>query len=278
MTRVQQTVLVLGASGQTGSFLVKHASQAGDRVVAATRQMTEAQPNAWRVLGIADGVERRAIDYLDTRMVADLIGEVAPDSVHVLAGQSSVRRSFAEPAQTIASHIQPILNVLEAVRTIAPATKVVYASSVEVFGHPQGMADETARFDPQSPYAAGKVAGTTVVRSYRESFGLSCCSAFLSNHESALRNEDFLFGKLLSGLARIVAGESDSVATGPLGIRRDFGYAPEFATGLLSIADGACNTDLILASGQTVVLREAVRAMFKAFDLDPARYLSLIHI
>jgi GDPmannose 4,6-dehydratase len=152
-------------------------------------------------------------------------------------------------------------------------TKVVFAGSVECFGRPPGIADESTPFDPQSPYAAAKVTGTVVVRSYRESFGLACCTAFLSNHESALRNEDFIFGKVLAGLDRIVAGEADEITTGPLGIRRDFGYAPEFAEGLAAIAAGPCDTDLILATGRTVLLRDAVHALYREFGVDPDRHL-----
>lgn len=274
MTSPAGPALVLGASGQTGSFLLRHLVRSGQRAVAATRADATILPESWRLLGISGDFEHRRIDYCDAAAVEDLIANTRPGYIYVLAGQSSVRRSLEAPAQTISSHTLPILNVLEAVRTREIGAKIIYASSVECFGRPARVANECAPFDPRSPYAAGKVTGTVIVRSYRRSFGLACCTVFLSNHESALRSADFLFGKVLAGLDAIVNGRADIIETGSLGIRRDFGYAPEFAEGLAAVAAGPCDVDLTLATGHTVLLRDAVHDLYREFGVDPAKQLA----
>lgn len=264
--------LILGASGQTGSYLLRHLLQRGDSAVAAGRSAGP-EPAVWRKLGIAGAIEHRQLEYADAEAVGALIAQLRPASIFVLSGQSSVRASFSAPAATMRSHILPLLNVLEAVRREGSETRIVHASSVECFGRPAAVADETAPFDPQSPYAAAKVAATMIARSYRESFGIACANVFLSNHESALRSEDFVFGMVLAGLERIAGGGADSIATGPLGIMRDFGYAPEYAAGLSAVADAGCAQDMILATGKPVLLRDAVHALFREFNIDPVTHL-----
>lgn len=265
--------LVLGASGQTGSLLAAKLASDGRRVVAVTRGTAADAARNWRVAGVPASVEHRQCDYLDVEAITAMIEELRPSEIYVLCGQSSVRRSFELPLETIRSHILPVTHILEAVRTLGAGSKVVYAGSVECFGRPRERADESEPFDARSPYAAGKVAGSVIVRTYRESFGLACCTAFLSNHESALRGENFVFGKVLSGLQRIVDLQANEVVTGPLGIQGDFGYAPEFAAGLAAMGAGACMTDLILATGKTVLLRDAIHALFHHFGVDPATHL-----
>lgn len=267
------TSLVLGASGQDGSYLVRHLLACGHDVVAAGRTLSIAVPPNWQALGIADNVERRELDYMDAAAVDRLIADVRPDAIHVLSGQTSVGRSFEQPAETIASQAQPILAVLEAVRRQDLDSHVVFASSTDCFGVVEGRGAEGRPFRPQSPYAVGKVAGSLTVRSYRDAYGLRCSTAYLSNHESVLRDANFLFGKILRGIAQILRGDRRTVRTGSLSVERDWGYAPEFAEALAGIARLPQGHEAIVATGRTVLLRDAVADVFAAFDLDPAECL-----
>ena len=266
--------LVIGASGQDGSYLTKQLLEEGQRVVAVGRSIERDDPPNWRRVGVPAGAERRQLDYGDLEAMAALLDEVRPDAVYLLAGLSSVRRSFEVPHAAVESHVGPALTVLEAVRLKSPDSHVVLASSTDVFGRLDTVGDELCPFRPSSPYAAGKAAACTIARSYRELYGLRCSNAFMSNHESALRSPDFLFGKLLAGLRDLAAGTTDApIVTGSLEVERDWGYAPEYAAALRLVAAQDESHDLVLATGHDVLLREAVHDLFRAFEIDPDRFL-----
>ena len=66
------------------------------------------------------------------------------------------------------------LNVCMAVKASAPAARLPYVSSGEVYGAlPDGaQATEETRLAPSSPYAASKVAAETIALQFGRSYGL----------------------------------------------------------------------------------------------------------
>lgn len=273
MTASGAPIAVFGASGQDGSYLVRHLQAQGHEVVAVGRDIARAVPTNWRLLGLDTGIARVDLDYYDAAAVEAFVQWVRPRAVHLLAGQSSVRQSHQQPAETIRSHTIPLLNAIEAVRRHSPRTHVVHASSTDCFGSFAGTRDETAPFAPTSPYAAAKVAASTIIRTYRDSYGLAASNAFLSNHESVLRPGQFLFGKILSGIAEILQGERHEIETGSLGVERDWGLAAEFVEALALLGQRNRGMDVIVATGHTVLLRDAVHSLMRAFALDPAAHI-----
>ena len=271
--------LVVGASGQDGTYLVRDLLARGIDVTATGRTLGEQVPANWLKVGLGPRATRRSLDPLDPSAVNDLLEKVSPDAVFVLSGQSSVRRSFEAPAMTMRSHVEPLLNVLEFMRRRACRASVVFSASTDCFGSiaPGARGNEQTPFDPRSPYGIAKCAGAQLVISYRRHFDVRCANAFLSNHESALRGPDFLFGQLLRGIADVRAGLRDRIETGSLTIVRDWGWAPDYAAALVAMASLPQPVDLVIATGRSVLLREAADALLAAAGLDPARHLAEQH-
>jgi GDPmannose 4,6-dehydratase len=257
--------LVIGASGQDGPYLLAAARARGLRALGTSRSGT-------------DGALK--LDPCDAGAVASLLDKLRPERIFLLAGQSSVQRSYECPAETFRSHTQPLLACAEWMRTSRNRTRLIYAASGECFG-PRSAEDparEGDAFAPANPYATAKTAAALLVRQYRRDYSLHIANAFLFNHESPRRGPQFVFGKLLAGLRAIRAGERDEpVRLGDLSARRDWGWAPDYCAAMLKMSDLSEPEDLILATGKTVALAEAVAAIVAASGLDLDRCVSSTH-
>lgn len=103
--------------------------------------------------------------------------------------------------------------------------------------------NEDTPFYPRSPYGVSKLAAYWLVRNYRESYNLKCCSGILFNHESALRGDEFLPKKVCNYVKMYKRWKDDGIILGnprPLRIgnifaKRDWGWAKEYVEGMYRI-------------------------------------------
>lgn len=247
-------LLVVGASGQDGTLLTRQASAEGVAWAGTSRTGR-------------DGLV--VLNPADAAQVAALCDQLRPRRIVLLAAQSSAGRSFADPTGTWHANTAPATALCEWIRTRDPGVRLVFAASGECFGpRPADRpARETDAFAPVTPYGASKAAAALLVRSYRDAFGLSLSIAYSFNHESPLRGEPFVFGKLLAGLRRLRAGGGEPIPLGDLSVVRDWGWAPDYAAAILRMTELERPTELILATGHSVSLREAVAALVAAAGL-----------
>ena len=93
------------------------------------------------------------------------------DMIFHLAAQIHVDRSIEIPQETFDINVKGTINVLEACRKFKK--KIIFASTSEVYGSSQtDEMDESHPLDGHSPYAASKIAGDRLCKSYYETFGL----------------------------------------------------------------------------------------------------------
>ncbi|MDH2427792.1 NAD-dependent epimerase/dehydratase family protein [Sphaerisporangium sp. TRM90804] len=172
-------VLVTGGAGFIGSTLVDRLLADGHDVAVVDDLSSGHRSN---VDAAAESPNFRLHD-LDIRQPA-LVGLAAgwrPEVVCHLAAQISVRASVADPVRDARVNVEGTVNVLEAARA-AGARKVVYASSVAVYGRPAAIpVPGDAATDPRSPYAASKLSGESYLATYRALYGLESTTLVLSN-------------------------------------------------------------------------------------------------
>src|SRR5262245_6549337 len=189
-----RTAVVTGATGQDGWYLVNRLLADGWTVHAAVRDVDAAET----MFGGHPGVRPVRRDLRDPGPLCALVGDVRPEELYNLAGESSVGASFADPRATWESNAHVVVHLLDAVRNDSPETLVYQASSGEMFGSIPGadvVHDESSSLNPQSPYAAAKAAAHMLCRSYREAYGIRIACGILSNHESHRRGPQFLSRK-----------------------------------------------------------------------------------
>jgi GDPmannose 4,6-dehydratase len=239
-----QTAIVTGATGQDGGFLVRSLLDDGWTVHAPVRDVAAARA-LFRDHGDLHAVER---DLRDPAPLAALVGEVQPEELYNLAGESSVGASFDDPWATWETNAHVVVHLLDAIRRDSPETRFYQASSGEMFGSTPGgdvEHNESSALSPQSPYAAAKAAAHLLCGSYRESYGVRVACGILFNHESHRRGKRFLSRKVVDHLLSLGrSSERVPLGLGNLKAERDWGFAPDYVDGMRMILRQAALRDV----------------------------------
>ena len=227
-----------------------------------------------RWLGVADQVRMVDGNLTDMPSLLDAVAKVKPEEVYNLGAQSFVKTSWDQPQVTAQVTAVGVLNMLEAVRRMAPKARFYQASSSEMYGLIQeAEQDEKTPFYPRSPYAVAKLYGHWITVNYRESFGMHASSGILFNHESPLRGIEFVTRKVTDGAARIKLGLADELRMGNMDAERDWGHARDYVRAMWLMMQQEKPDDYVVATGRTTTVREMCRIAFAHVGLDYERHV-----
>jgi len=164
------SVLVTGADGLVGAWLVKALLEDGARVVVIRRDAPAV--SALAQLGLTGSVDVVNGDICTDGLVGRVLGEYRVDSVFHLAAQTQVGPANRSPVPTFETNIRGSWLVLEACR-LHEVQRVVVASSDKAYGHRSDLPyRETHALQPVYPYDVSKAACDTLARSYWHTFEL----------------------------------------------------------------------------------------------------------
>lgn len=221
--------LVTGGAGFIGSNLVDRLLAEGHEVAVVDDLSSGHHRNP-----------RARLHVMDIRdpALANVAEAWQPEVICHLAAQISVRSSVADPVTDAEVNVQGTINVLEAARR-AGTRKVVYASSVAVYGEPSVIpVPGDAPTSPRSPYAASKLAGEIYLATYRALYGIEYTTLVLSNVYGPRQSPDGEAGvvaiftdALLSGKPTVVYGDGTQT--------RDYIYVEDVVDGFVR----ACGPD-----------------------------------
>jgi GDPmannose 4,6-dehydratase len=229
-----------------------------------------------RWLGIQDQLELADADLLDLSSLIRVMEMARPDEVYNLAAQSFVAASWQQPCLTGAVTGLGAVNVLEAIRIVAPRARFYQASSSEMFGRARDqMQSEQTPFYPRSPYACAKLYAHSMTINYRESFGIHASCGILFNHESPLRGIEFVTRKITDGVARIRLGLARELHLGNLEAQRDWGHAQDYVRAMWTMLQRDEPDDYVIATGRSITVREFCRLAFAQASLDADEFVSL---
>ncbi len=273
---MNKTALILGVSGQDGTYLAKLLLEKGYRVVGASRDASMSNFANLAKLGIKGEVQTESVSSIDFRSVLQVMTKVKPDEIYNLSGQSSVGLSFSQPMETFESISVATLNLLEVIRMLEMPVRLYNAGSGECFGNTGGeRATETTPFRPRSPYAVAKAAAFWQLANYREAYDIFACSGLLFNHESPLRPPRFVTQKIVREACEIKMGRKKKMSLGDISVKRDWGWAPEYVEAMWLMLQQEKAEDFIIATGHTYSLEEMVETVFSALDLRWQDYVEL---
>ena len=159
--------IITGVNGQDGSYLAELLIDKGYEVHGTIRRSSSF--NTWRIDHLRDmpSFHWHYADVTDPVSISNLISKIKPDEFYNLAAQSHVKISFEIPYYTGQVDAIGTLNVIEAIRTHSPNTKLYQASTSELYGMIQEpIQSETTPFYPRSPYGVAKLYGFWIIKNY----------------------------------------------------------------------------------------------------------------
>ena len=302
----RKRAIVTGITGQDGSYLAELLLDKGYNVVGLKRRTST--ENHERIREIIDNprFSLEEVEIADTGSVYSAVERHQPDEVYNLAAQSHVKTSFDQPHYTIETNTVGVVNFLEAIRRFKPDAKFYQASTSEMFGknydtkfctddkkNPQEkFQDENTAFEPQSPYAAAKLASHHMVRIYRDGYGLHASCGILFNHESERRGEKFVTRKITKGIAGFKSwAEAQGLDTesrhfefdkdyihsrrssypklrlGNIEAFRDWGHAEDYVNAMWLMLQQEKPDDYVIATGETYSVHDFMVHAFEYINI-----------
>ncbi len=163
-------VLVTGHTGFKGSWLALWLRQLG-ATVAGLALDPDTAPSHWALLGFDDVADHR-VDLRDAAAVRRVLDTQQPEIVFHLAAQPLVRRSYRAPADTFASNVTGLVNLLDAIRDCSSVRVLINATTDKVYAEHDALGGyiETDPLGGHDPYSASKACAELVTDSYRKSF------------------------------------------------------------------------------------------------------------
>jgi GDPmannose 4,6-dehydratase len=251
--------IVTGINGQDGSYLAELLLEKGYEVHGTIRRSSSF--NTWRIDHIREhkNFNWHYADVTDPVSISNLISKIKPDEFYNLAAQSHVKISFEIPYYTGQVDAIGTLNVIEAIRTHSPSTKLYQASTSELYGKVQEIPqNENTPFYPRSPYGVAKLYGFWIIKNYREAYNIFACNGILFNHTSPRRGENFVEKKIVDALVDIYKGGNKPLTLGNIEAKRDIGHAKEYVEGMWRMLQQETPEDFVLSTGLSYSIREIV--------------------
>ncbi|MEO0074036.1 MAG: GDP-mannose 4,6-dehydratase [candidate division WOR-3 bacterium] len=245
-------ILVTGIEGFVGSHLAQHLSAAGYHVVG----LHHAAPTTPLSAELHQG------DICNLEQTQSLVERIQPDAVIHLAGITSVAASETNALRTYEVNALGTVKLLEAIRQLSLATRVLLISSADVYGRSNvgKPLTENQPLQPLSPYALSKVMAEEAGWFYHRAYQMDVVILRPFSHTGPGQLPTFVFPKVACGIASAEAGRQQPlIEMGDLEIRRDYTDVRDIVRAY-SLALEKCVSGEVynVTSGQPVLLKEAV--------------------
>ena len=259
--------LVIGCTGQDGSYLTKFLLKKDYKVIGISRKNVPNLINHQK-LGIHKQIEI-VQDYLNCiDSFSKTLLKFCPDEIYSLSAQSSVGLSFKDPQPTFQSISLATSVILESCRIHGFRGKIFFAGSSEIFGETSEPATVNSEKSPISPYGVYKYQSLLMADMYRKVYGLSTTTGILFNHESPLRSLNFVTQKIIQGAKKTVINPNYKIRLGNLNVFRDWGWAEEYVNAMYKINKSDSRENHIICTGEVHSLEEFAIKVYEKMNLN----------
>jgi NAD dependent epimerase/dehydratase len=248
-------VLVTGAGGFIGGHLVSELVRRGASVRALVHYNSRN--------------ERGTLDWLEPEITADVdvvLGDLrdvesvqqaaeGADTVLHLGAQIAIPYSFVNPRDFFETNVLGTLNVAQAALR-GGARRVIHTSTSEVYGSARTVPITLDHpIEPQSPYAASKVAADKLMDAWHRSYELPMTIVRPFNTYGPRQSARAVIPTIMS---QALAG--GTLRLGSLTPRRDLTFVEDTVAGLLAAADSpaAIGRTIQLGTGHDVAVGDIV--------------------
>ena len=267
----KKKALIFGINGQDGSYLARFLNIKNYKVYGTSRKKRKFLN--LKKLNLNNKLTVFKVNPANAEEVKSVIKKTRCNEIYYFSGISSVNHSFYKPFETMNENTIGLFNILESCRELNFKGKIYNAGSSECFGNSTKKINELTPFNPVSPYGLSKVICHYLIKSYRENFGLWCCTGFSFNHESLLRTENFILIKIINTVKKIATNPKYRLRIGDINISRGWGWAPEFVEIFWKILQLKKPEDFIIGTGEKKKLKDLINYIFRKYNLNYKKYI-----
>jgi CDP-glucose 4,6-dehydratase len=230
---LDRPVLVTGATGLLGGWLVRRLLAAGADVICLVRDWV---PQSEFVRArLIDRVKVVNGDVRSQSLLERVLGEYEIDTVIHLAAQTIVGIANRNPVSTFKTNIGGTWALLEACRRSPTVKQIVVASSDKAYGeHKQLPYDEDAALMGRHPYDVSKSCADLIAQSYASTYKLPVAITRCGNFYGG---GDLNWNRLMPGTIRSVLRGQRPVIRSDGKFVRDYFYAEDGAAANMLLAE-----------------------------------------
>lgn len=269
-----RSVLVTGATGMVGSWLVKELLAGGAHVVALVRD-ADPQSELYRS-GDVNKVSVVNGSLEDFWTVERAVNENDVDTVFHLGAQALVAVAHRSPLATLESNVRGTYHVLEACRLHqARVRRVVVASSDKAYGLNAPLPyTEDLPLAGKHPYEVSKTAADLVAQAYHHTYGVPVAIARCGN---IYGGGDLNWSRIVPGTTRSFLNRARPILRSDGTYVRDYLYVKDAARAYVRLADGLDDAGIAgeafnFSTEQPMTVLQVVRAIQRltdALDIEP---------
>ena len=271
--KFKKTALIIGITGQDGSYLADFLLKKNYKIIGLKRRSSSFNTERINHLYKNNILKKSYFpfygDLTDTSNLIRIIQDNKPDEIYNLGAQSHVKTSFEVPEYTANVDALAVLRLLEAIRRLKIEKKIKFyqASTSEIFGNTSVPQNEKTSFYPLSPYGVAKLYAHWITKNYREAYKIFACNGILFNHESPRRGETFVTKKIVSALCKIKEGKQKKLFLGNLNAKRDWGHARDYCLAMWKILQQKEPDDYVIATGFQYSIKQFVNFTAKKLEM-----------
>jgi NAD dependent epimerase/dehydratase len=259
-------VLVTGAGGFIGSHLTEALLELSAEVRAFVHYNSR---NDWGFLEELSPAAKSSLnvisaDLRDFHAVKEATKKV--DIVFHLGASIGIPYSLAYPNDVVETNIFGTLNVLRAALE-NQVPKILHTSTSEVYGTAQYIPiDEKHPLNPQSPYAASKIAADKLAESFFRSYALPVSILRPFNTFGPRQSLRAVIPTVISQLL-----EGKKVVVGSLKPRRDFTFVSDTVRGFISLAkkEQVEGETFNLGTKKDISIKELIQSVSNLIGVSP---------
>ncbi len=268
-------VLITGATGFIGSYLMEMCAARGDEVTGTSLQPT-VRPEDTE----AFASKLRRMDIAGFEQVLSVLRDTQPEVIFHLAAQSYPALSWFAPVETLNTNVIGTTNLFEAVKALGLKPRIVVACSSAQYGMVRQEDVPVPESHPQKPvhpYGVSKAAKEMLTVQYALNDGIEAVPARIFNTTGPRKSGD-VCADFTQRMVRIERGlEAPVLKVGNLTTHRALLDVRDTARALMALAEkGRAGEPYNISASKTIVMQDVLNRVIElgkvpvTIEQDPA--------
>ena len=273
--------LVLGATGQDGSYMVELLISKKYEVHGMYRKSSVGNTkNIDHLISNQKIFNKKFFlhkgDLLDPVSLNNIINEVNPSEIYNFADQDHVGWSYDIPSYSFKTTALSVIEIFEIIRKKNKKIKYFQPISSNIFGETKKFKqNEKTLPEPNSVYALAKTTALYASKMYTKVYNLHICGAIFFNHESPKRHKDYVSKKIVQNVCEILHKKRKFIYLGNIKSKIDWGYAKEYVEYSWKIMQKKKPDFYVIGTGKNNTVEYFVKKCFDYVGLNYKRYIKI---